>query len=81
MNCHGNHNKHEHEKNNKFAKHMITMVLVCIIPFFLLLILPFLNIQNRGMYSILSVGIFLLCPLLHGFMMFGVMRHSNKNKE
>lgn len=81
MNCHGNHNKKNQEKKNKTAKHMIMMILMCIIPIVLLVVLPYLNIQNRGIYSILSMGIFLLCPLMHGLMMFGMMRKSKKDKE
>lgn len=80
MNCHGNHNEHN-EKDHKVGKHMIIMVLCCLIPVFIFVLLLLLKIESTNIKSILLFGVFLLCPILHGLMMFGMMRHSKKNKE
>lgn len=81
MNCHGDHDKQGHEKKHGMGKHMFIMLLCCLIPVVLLIALPFLNIENRSMYNYLSFGIFLLCPLLHGVMMFGMGKHSKKDDK
>ncbi|TCT15567.1 hypothetical protein EDC18_103273 [Natranaerovirga pectinivora] len=85
MNCCNKNNKdntsNNEEQNKMGIKHMLIMVLCCAIPITLLLVLPLLNIPDGRFSAILSMGIFLLCPLLHIGLMGVMMKKSKKHNE
>ena len=85
MKCHEDHKNEENQleqqeqhKKHGMGKHMILMILCCSIPIILLLLLPLLNIEGDKLRNLFSIGIFLLCPLLHIVMMGGMMKHGKK---
>lgn len=83
MNCHKDHDSSNQEGKEKkgLMKHGILMILCCLAPIVFLIALPFFNIKSDGMQNLLSTAAFLLCPLMHIFMMKGLMGHGNKKKE
>lgn len=78
-----NHHDHENKPNhNHHGKHLLLMLLCCLLPVVLLLALPLLNNGDGGQGNgLLSLGIFLLCPLMHIFMMFGMRNHKGQRDE
>lgn len=57
--------------------HLFAMILCCAIPLILLAVLSFgESLGSWGYYAL-----FLLCPLLHVFMMKGHGSHSNHGKD
>ncbi len=78
-------NKNEGRKNGGGCvhdkKHGLLMLLCCLIPITILMILPFVNISNQMIRSILNVGVILLCPLMHIGMMLVMMKYQKKDAE
>lgn len=54
-------------------KHGLMMILCCLLPILLILGLPLIGIQG----SKFSFIIFLLCPLMHIFMMFNMKKDKS----
>lgn len=63
--------KHQHGH----GKHMILMLLCCLIPIGLMVGIRYLNIGGKGLGKFSSLFL-LLCPLMHLFMMKGMMGHG-----
>lgn len=72
MNCH---------KNKREKKHGLLMILCCLLPIIIFGVLAFLPSKNVQLQKFLSFGVFLLCPLLHIFMMKGMACHSKDEKK
>ena len=64
------------EKNNHGTKHMIMMALVCIIPFAIILILPFFGIFSKWT----AVGAMVLMIFLHALLMKDHFSGHEKDK-
>lgn len=80
MNCHGSKNENKNGHNGH-GKHMLLMALGCLVPIALLLILPFFNVDSPILTGILPFAIFLLCPLMHVFMMVFMFRKDKKDSS
>lgn len=68
--------KHDHPKHH----HGIVMLLLCLIPMGLIFMWLLLDKTGRSSVSPLTYVVFLLCPLMHVLMMFGLFK-SHKNKD
>lgn len=64
--------KHQHGH----GKHMILMLLCCLIPIGLIAAARYFNISGNGLGKYSNL-LFLLCPLMHIFMMKGMMGHGS----
>lgn len=64
---------HQHSGN----RHMMIMLLCCLIPMGAVFAVTILGIP---LSSLGTVALVLLCPLLHVFMMKGMMGHGNQNQ-
>lgn len=79
--CNNNQGPNGHENGHKgHSRHMLLMILCCAIPVVLLLLLPFLGINNPLIRSILSFGMLLICPLMH-IMMIPLLFRKDKGKK
>ncbi|WP_427340043.1 hypothetical protein [Caloranaerobacter sp. DY30410] len=58
------------------VKHLFIMLLSCLIPIGLLVLLTNLDIRSNDYYWI----IFLLCSLMHVFMMIRTYKNDNENQ-
>ena len=67
-------NKHQHGH----GKHMILMLIGCLIPILVIVALRYFNIGANGLAKYSSL-LFLLCPLMHIFMMGGMMGRGKKS--
>ncbi|MFW2488257.1 hypothetical protein [Clostridium chromiireducens] len=76
MNCHGNNKNSENKKHNPI-KHMLMMVLCCGLPFIVVSILPFINLQGGLKTAIAGIAPF-ICPIMMVLMM-GMMFKGSKN--
>lgn len=59
-------------------KHMILMLICCLIP--AVLLGGFLLFQPSAGTSLL-IGVFLLCPLIHGLLMYAMMKRGSHEKH
>lgn len=67
---------HEHQKGKGHGKHMILMILCCLVPIIILLIGP-----KTGIFTKFSWLVPLLCPVLMIGMMLPMMfKHKDKEK-
>ena len=62
-------------KQKAMSKHTLIMVLCCLIPLVILGILWVVGVSG----SYLILGVLLLCPLLHIFMMRGMRKGSGES--
>lgn len=69
-----NNDKHQHGN----GKHMVLMLLCCLIPIALFAGIRYFNIGTNGLGRYSGI-LFLLCPLMHIFMMKGMMGHGKDN--
>lgn len=69
---------HNH-KNHSHGKHMLFMFIGCLAPILVIVILKTFGLGNGAFAKSISSFGFLLCPLLHIFMIKGMM--SNKDKQ
>jgi hypothetical protein len=60
------------KKQHNHGKHMILMLLCCLIPIILFGAVRYFNLGSNGLGRYSSL-LFLLCPLMHVFMMGGMM--------
>jgi len=65
--------------NHSHRKHMLLMFIGCLAPILIIVILNFFGFGNGAFTKGVSSFGFLLCPLMHIFMMKGMM--SNKNNK
>lgn len=68
-------------KENKeygHGKHMILMLLGCLIPIIAIGAMRYFNVGANGLSKYSSL-LFLLCPLMHIFMMKGMMGHGKES--
>ncbi|WP_353097135.1 DUF2933 domain-containing protein [Tissierella praeacuta] len=68
-------NRHEHG----CGKHMILMLFVCLIPIIAITGLRYFNIGGQFLSRLPFFSMFLICPLMHIFMMKAMMGHGNKS--
>lgn len=61
------------------GKHMIFMLLGCLIPIILIMGLRYFNIGGPILSKFPIYLMFLICPLMHLFMMKGMMGHGKDN--
>lgn len=66
--------KSEIKSKEKLFKHMKLMVLLCILPLFALYSVPFIKRGNMGLVAL----IFLMCPVVHGGMVWILERKSKE---
>lgn len=66
--------KNNHKNGHK--KHMLLMLLCCLVPIVLMIGLRYLNLKGIALPKFSYSLIFLLCPLMHIFMMKGMMGHG-----
>lgn len=78
MNCHGSKDGNKNGRKGH-GKHMLLMALGCLVPIMLLLMLPSFKVENPILTGILPFAIFLLCPLMHIFMMAFMFRKDKKD--
>lgn len=64
------------QKNKMNKKHIILMVLGCVVPIVIIFILFTIGIPLN---NLLLFAIILICPLSHIFMMKMMMNHGNNN--
>jgi len=67
------------EKNHGHGKHMLFMFIGCLAPILIVVILNLFGFANGVVAKAISPFLFLLCPLMHIFMMKGMM--SNKSSK
>lgn len=67
-------NKHQHGH----GKHMILMLIGCLIPIIAIGAMRYFNVGSNGLAKYSSL-LFLLCPLMHIFMMGGMMGHGKNS--
>lgn len=68
-------NKHQHGH----GKHMILMLLGCLIPIIIIMGLRHFNIGGPILSKFPIYLMFLICPLMHLFMMKGMMGYGKDN--
>ncbi|MBU5313491.1 DUF2933 domain-containing protein [Tissierella carlieri] len=66
-----------HEQGH--GKHMLLMLLGCLIPIMIIAGLRYFNIGGQFLSKLPIFLMFLICPLMHIFMMKGMMGHGNKS--
>lgn len=69
----------QNQKNHSHGKHMLFMVIGCLAPILILVLLNFLGLGNKTLTKAISSFGFLLCPLMHIFMIKGMF--SNKESQ
>jgi len=69
---------HNEKGRRSHLSHGLIMLLCCLIPVVLISIIPRLNITSGGVRSILPIGVMLLCPLMHVFMMKGMHKGDQR---
>ena len=67
-------------KDNHHKYHGLIMLLCCLVPILLIAALPLLKGSSSSLKSLLGFGIFLLCPLMHIFMMKKIHENIKTSK-
>lgn len=65
-------------KNHSHGKHMLLMLLGCLVPILVIGGMKFFNIGGYGIAKYSSL-LFLLCPLMHILMIVGIFNFGNKS--
>lgn len=70
---------HNHQNKHSHGKHMLLMIAGCLAPILVLVLMKSLGFGGGTLFKVISSFGFLLCPLIHIFMMKGMAGDKKEN--